>query len=305
MGCLIAMENLIETKLFRQAKDRIKPFVERIKAADNVAIFATADLDSIVSLAFLESAMIDAKIAYTRKILKSIQDQPKGERYDFSSKSQLVISIEQFEDTWNHEEIDDFDRVRIVPLSVSVSHPNSDKQHNGALDVVIQCSAIASILAPNGPRVRRLRALSGSGQWLRQSLDNTYDPVYTKIRDILQDEGSIRILSLPEINNPDTEMIPNFPSSLLKRLSRKWPKMNFEQRKQAMSELALPTLVDDKISTPRLEELLWFRILINEDESDLHSQIYQAKSVWPVEQDASKSHASSILKRLISTGKLV
>jgi len=299
------MGNLIETELFRQVKDRINSFVAQILDADNVAIFATADLDSIVSLAFLESAMIDAKIPYSRKILKSVLDQPKGEQYDFSSKSQLVISIEQFEDTWNHEQIDDVDRIRIVPLSVSVSHPNSDKQHNGALDVVIQCAALASILAPNGPRVRRLRPLAGSGQWLRQSLDNSYDPVYTKIRDVLQDEGSIRVVSLPEITNPDTEMIPNFPSSLLKRLAKKWPKMNFEQRKQAMSELALPTLMDGKISTPRLEELFWFRIVIDEDESDLHSQIYQAKSVWPGEEDASKSHAASILKGLISTGKLV
>ena len=299
------MGNLIETELFSQVKDRINSFVAQILDADNVAIFATADLDSIVSLAFLESAMIDAKIPYSRKILNSVLDQPKGEQYDFSSKSQLVISIEQFEDTWNHEQIDDVNRLRIVPLSVSVSHPNSDKQHNGALDVVIQCAALASILAPNGPRVRRLRPLAGSGQWLRQSLDNSYDPVYTKIRDVLQDEGSIRVVSLPEITNPDTEMIPNFPSSLLKRLAKKWPKMNFEQRKQAMSELALPTLMDGKISTPRLEELFWFRIVIDEDESDLHSQIYQAKSAWPGEEDASKSHAASILKGLISTGKLV
>ena len=204
------MENLIETELFREAKDRLTSFGAQILDADNVAIFATADLDSIVSLAFLESAMIDAKIAYSRKILNSSMTNLKGEMYDFSSKSKLVISIEQFEDTWNHEQIDDVDRLRIVPLSVSVSHPNSDKQHNGALDVVIQCAALASILAPNGPRVRRLRPLAGSGQWLRQSLDNSYDPVYTKIRDVLQNEGSIRVLSLPEITNPDTEMIPKF-----------------------------------------------------------------------------------------------
>ena len=298
------MEDLIETGLFRHAKDRIASFAEKISRADSVAIFATADLDSIVSLAHLESAMIDAKIPYSRKILKSIHDQPKGEEYNFSSTSQLVISVEQFEETWSHEQIDDMGRIRVVPLSVSVSHPNSDKQHNGALDVVVQCAAIASILAPNGPRVRRLRPLVGSGQWLRQSLDNSYDPVYTKLRDILQNEGSIRVVALPEIENPNTAMIPNFPSSLLKRLTKKWPKMDFNQRRQAMSELALPTLSDGKISTPRLEELLWFRIVINDEEQDLHSQIYQAKSAWPTEQETGKSHAAEVLKSLISTGKL-
>ena len=57
--------------------------VEQIKAADNVAIFATADLESIVSLAFLESAMMDANIPYSRKILHSTKFQPKGEAYNF------------------------------------------------------------------------------------------------------------------------------------------------------------------------------------------------------------------------------
>ena len=49
------MDDIIETELFRDVKDRILKMVESIKNADNVAIFATADLDSIVSLAFLES----------------------------------------------------------------------------------------------------------------------------------------------------------------------------------------------------------------------------------------------------------
>lgn len=298
------MEDLLETDLFRQAKDRIISATEKITKSNSVAIFATADLDSIVSLAFLESAMIDSKIPYTRKILPSVAHQPKREQYDFSTSSHLVISIEQFEETWEQDQINDEGRVRVVPLSVSVSHPNSEKQHNGALDVVIQCAAIASLIAPNGPRVRRLRSLSGSGQWLRQSLDNSYDPVYTKIRDILQNEGSIRVLPLPEINNPDTQMIPNFPTRILDRLTKKWPKMDFDQRKQAMSELALPTLSVGKISTPRLEELLWFRIVISDNELDLHSQIYRAKSLWPDEKDTSKSHAASVLKGLISGGRL-
>ena len=299
------MDDIIETELFRDVKDRIINMVESIKNADNVAIFATADLDSIVSLAFLESAMVDAKIPYSRKILKSTQNQPKGEEYNFASLSSVVVSVEQFEDTWNHNELDDKGRHRIVPLAVSVSHPNSEKQHQGALDVVVQCAAIASMIAPNGNRVRRLRSLAGSGQWLRHSLDNSYDPVYTKIRDILQNEGSIRILPLPEVESPITEMIPNFPDSLLRRLTKKWPKMDFEQRRQAMSELALPTLTNQKISTPRLEELIWFRIIIGDNLKDLHSQIHLTKSRWPTDEEDCKSHSATVLKALISSGELI
>ena len=296
------MHDIVQSELFRTVKQRILAIVDKLKTIENVAIFATADLESIVSLAFLESAMIDANIPYSRKILHSTNDQPKGEEYSFESTSSMVISIEQFEDTWDIDQIDDQGRVRILPLAVSVNHPNSTRFHNGALDVVIQCSAIAAALAPNGTRVRRLRHLAGSGHWLRDSLDNSYDPVYTKIRDTLQNEGSIRVVPIPELSNPITEMIPDFPESMFKRLHKKWPKMNFEQRKQAMSELALPVLLDSKLSTPRLEELLWFRIIFGDAEIDLHSLIFTIKRDWPKEADRGKSYAAGVWKSLISTG---
>ena len=298
------MNDILETNLFRDVKIRINSIVEKIKSANSVAIFATADLESILSLAYLESAMIDANVPYSRKIMQSKVHQPKGENYNYQSNADLVISIEHYEDTWQSEEIDESSRVRIVPLAISINHPNSDKNHQGALDVVIQCSAIASEVCPNGARVRRLRPLSGVGHWLRESLDNSYDPVYTKIRDILQDEGSIRLFPLPEITNPELGMLHNMSISMLKRLTKKWPKMAYDQRQQALSELALPCLINDKLSTPRLEELIWYRVVTVEGQQDLHSQIYYTQEAWPQEVDESKSFASSLLKRLITTGQL-
>ena len=298
------MNDILETNLFRDVKIRINSIVEKIKSANSVAIFATADLESILSLAYLESAMIDANVPYSRKIMQSKVHQPKGENYNYQSNADLVISIEHYEDTWQSEEIDESSRVRIVPLAISITHPNSDKNHQGALDVVIQCSAIASEVCPNGARVRRLRPLSGVGHWLRESLDNSYDPVYTKIRDILQDEGSIRLFPLPEITNPELGMLHNMSISMLKRLTKKWPKMAYDQRQQALSELALPCLINDKLSTPRLEELIWYRVVTVEGQQDLHSQIYYTQEAWPQEVDESKSFASSLLKRLITTGQL-
>ena len=299
------MNDILETNLFRDVKTRINSIVEKINSANSVAIFATADLESILSLAYLESAMIDANVPYSRKIMQSKVHQPKGENYNYQSNADLVISIEHYEDTWQSEEIDESSRVRIVPLAISITHPNSDKNHQGALDVVIQCAAIASELCPNGTRVRRLRPLSGVGHWFRESLDNSYDPVYTKIRDILQDEGSIRLLPLPEITNPELGMLHNMSISMLKRLTKKWPKMAYDQRQQALSELALPCLINDKLSTPRLEELIWYRVVTVEGQQDLHSQIYHTHEAWPQEIDESKSFASSLLKRLITTGQLI
>ena len=69
-----------------------------------------------------------------------------------------------------------------------------------------------------------------------------------------------------------------------------------------MSELALPTLSNPKLSTPRLEELLWFRIIVGGERNDLHSLVYSCKKVWPDDMKSSKSHASKTLNSLISTG---
>jgi hypothetical protein len=93
--------------------------------------------------------------------------------------------------------------------------------------------------------------------------------------------------------------------SMLKRLTKKWPKMAYDQRQQALSELALPCLINDKLSTPRLEELIWYRVVTVEGQQDLHSQIYHTQEAWPQEIDESKSFASSLLKRLITTGQLI
>ncbi|MEC8258553.1 MAG: hypothetical protein VXZ94_05115, partial [Candidatus Thermoplasmatota archaeon] len=70
------MNDITDTELFTDVKTRIISIVEQVKTADNVAIFATADLESIVSLAFLESAMMDANIPYSRKIFHSTKFQP-------------------------------------------------------------------------------------------------------------------------------------------------------------------------------------------------------------------------------------
>ena len=81
--------------------------------------------------------------------------------------------------------------------------------------------------------------------------------------------------------------------------------MDFESRSQAISELALPSLNDKVMSTPRIEELFWHRLVIGGDQQDIYSQIHLIKSAWPNEEELIKSHSSAILRSLISQGKLV
>ena len=79
------MQNIVETELFHNVKTRIYAMVEKITNVDSVAIFATADLEGIVSLAFLESArwmQIPTAVKYYHLLIIS-----QGQNYDFSSNA--------------------------------------------------------------------------------------------------------------------------------------------------------------------------------------------------------------------------
>ena len=153
-------------------------------------------------------------------------------------------------------------------------------------------------------RVRRLRPHIASGLWLRKSLDNTFDPVHTWIRDQLRDEGTINVVPLPEVPSPTIEMLEGISNNMLNRLSKKWETMDSGQRSQALSELALPCLEKCNLSTPRLEELIWHRILVGGSERDIHSQIHTTEREWPIVEEEDKKYARRVLTSLISSGLL-
>ena len=299
------MNDLLESAPFDDAKEYLQSICDMIQSASMVYLNAPCDLEGVLAISHLEAACIDTDLRYTRRLLKSKQHIPHGETQVIDVKREgLTISIEPFEETWNCSDLKVTEYVKILPLSVSVRMGSKKSERIGALDVVSQCAAIAAKIAPNGARVRRLRPFSISGQWLRDSLDNTFDPIHSSIRDILRDEGSVSVVALPEVKNSAKGMIPNLSETMLNRLIKRWDKMDFESRSQAISELALPSLSDKVISTPRLEELFWHRLLIAGEEQDIYSQIHLTKSDWPSDESLIKSHSSAVLKSLISQGKL-
>ena len=289
------MNDLLESAPFEDAKEYLQSICEMIKSTSMVYLNAPCDLEGVLAISHLEAACIDSDIRYSRRLVKSKQHTPHGEKQEVDVKKDgLTISIQPFEETWKCSDLKIKDYVMILPLSVSVRMGSKKSERMGALDVVSQCAAIAAKIAPNGARVRRLRPFAISGQWLRDSLDNTFDPIHSSIRDILRDEGSV----------PAQDMIPNLSQTMLKRLRKRWDKMDFDSRSQAISELALPSLIDNVISTPRLEELFWHRLMIRGEEQDIYSQIHLTKNDWPTEEGQTKAHSSTILRGLISQGKL-
>ncbi len=299
------MHDLLQAAPFEDVKDYLLSICDKITTSKMVYLNAPSDLEGVLAISHLEAACVDIGIPYSRRLLKSRQHIPHGEVQEIESKSDgVVIFIKPFEETWDCNDIKSATSVDIVPLSVSVRMGTNKNKRLGGLDVVSQCSAIAAQLAPNGARVRRLRPFAGSGQWLRESLDTTFDPIHSWIRDHLRDEGSVRVVPLPEVSQSVEGMIPNLSNSVLKRLKKKWPNMDYDARSQAISELALPTLTDTSVSTPRLEELFWHRLLVGGNDMDIHSQLHLIKSLWPDSQSEVKEFSGMILRRLISSGKL-
>ncbi len=265
-------------------------------------LMTTADLHSILALGFLESALLDRGISYSRRILPPNSHIPPDEKNLIPEQDGSSIL---FVDPWARID-SSLPNVMILsaqPVEVEFSH--SSTKRRGRIDVVLQSSAIASSLSPNGTRSKRCRPYSGCGQWLMESLDTTIDPIHTLIRDFLRDEGSIQISALPEVENPSVEMIPFASQRRLQRLKKLWDGMDASARAQALSEYSLPLLSSPGISTARLEELIWKRMLIPNQSTDLASILFQIMKEWPSESDSAILHAGRMLDELLKTGQLL
>lgn len=299
------MNDLLLSHPFTDVKKRILDLSEQIKDAEMVHIHAPADLSGLLGLSMLESAFLDTGIKYRRRFLASEQHVPRDERLQPQlPKDGLLIFIAPFEDTWTLDELPKTEYIHITPLSVSVRLGSNQSERRGALDVVAQCAALAAQIVPNGQKVRLLRPFASTGLWLREALDTTFDPIHTAVRDHLRDEGSFRMVPLPEVPSPAPGMIPGLSERMLVRLQKGWTKMDIDSRTAALSELILPTLTHSSLSTPRLEELAWHRLMVGTSDVDVMSQIFLAEKAWPEDSKSAKIHASKLADSFLKTGLL-
>ena len=300
------MRDLLSSPFVQPVSDKLQADLECIKSSELIHLHAPANLEGLLAIGQLEAACLDAGIKYRRRFYLPKHHRPRDELLEISSPSSGVnVVIASEEDTWQVDDLADVDGVNVVPLATSVQMGSQHRIHHGSLDCVIQCAAIAALLAPNGRRVRKLRPYLSLGLWLRGALDTTLDPIHSAALLHLKEEGSIRIVPLPEVIQPRQGMIPHLPERRLMKLQKAWPGMNVDERKQALSELILPCLTDSSLSTPRLEELVWKRMLVGEEKIDLASQAYALREGWPEDADASRLHAAKRLDHWLRTGFLM
>jgi len=295
------MRDLLTLPMLASLEGQIKRCSVLINDASIVDLVAPADLEGVLGLVQIESALIDEKISYRRRLLPARRDVPRDEVDRLPDTDGLSIHIDPFAISGEGLSVAD-NLIHITPFATIIEFEGSTTSHQGVVDCVVICAALANRLSATSPRVRRLRPLSMAGQWLRDSLDATYDPVLTLLRNHLDEEGSIQVVTLPEVTNPDLSALEGIAARMLKRLAKSWQGMDFNQRSQALSELALPVLREAKISTPRIEELIWKRVIIAEDGRDLASVLNEVRAEWPDGSDQTKVHASEMSDRLISSG---
>ena len=300
------MRDLLSSPFVQPVSDKLQADLEYIKSSELIHLHAPANLEGLLAIGQLEAACLDAGIKYRRRFYLPKHHRPRDELLEISSPSSGVnVVIASEEETWQVDDLADVDGVNFVPLATSVQMGSQHRIHHGSLDCVIQCAAIAALLAPNGRRVRKLRPYLSLGLWLRGALDTTLDPIHSAALLHLKEEGSVRIVPLPEVIQPRQGMIPHLPERRLMKLQKAWPGMNVDERKQALSELILPCLTDSSLSTPRLEELVWKRMLVGDEKIDLASQAYALREGWPEDADASRLHAAKRLDHWLRTGFLV
>lgn len=264
---------------------------------------APADIEGVLALAQLEAAFLDNALHYRRRVLPPRKHTGRDHVHELPDVDGLIIHIDPFQDSKSTLEITE-NYIHISPLSVLIKLESSKNDHHGAVECVALCAVISSMLAPEGSRVRKQRSMTISGCWLRQGIDANYDPVMSLLRDHLDAEGSIDICPLPEVPSPVVDIVPGLSQRMLKRLTKGWPTMDVDERSSAISELVLPTLRLDGISTMRLEELIWHRVMIPGNEVDIASQLHLAGNDWPDDIDDARVHASSIADSLIVSGHL-
>ena len=297
------MNSLLQLSFFSSIEDELNELSEEITNAKMVQLMAPADLDGILALAQLEASFLDNSLHYRRRVLPSRKHVGRDHVEELPTVDGLIVHIDPFSESRKSFEVSE-NVIHIRPIEVELSFPTSEKIHHGAVDCVAICAAISAIISPEGARVRKQRSMAIAGCWLRQGLNANYDPVMSVIRDHLDSEGSIDIRPLPEVANPAPGMIPGLSERMLKRLSKGWAGMDVDARSSAISELVLPALREDGISTMRLEELIWHRAMIPGFDSDIASQLHLATNGWPEDADEARVHASSVADLLIMNGHL-
>jgi len=283
-----------------------KDVATTLTAGNHVVLDGAADLNVVLGLVQLEAAMLDRGLPYRRALSASTHFLPSTERLppDVAPGELRCVVLDEEE---AHPSLPSASGPlhRFVSVGASVDLGREQRPRTGALSPALLCALVAEQMAPAGPRVRRVRPWALLAQWGRGALDATYDPWYTVLRDHLCEEGSLRVVSLADVETMPSSLPDGLSASLLNRLRKAWPRMDHEARARGFSEAVLPALRRTNVASARLEEMIWHRPVLPGQSLDVLEQASRLTDEVPVDSAQGQLSMSRRMDLLLTSGALV
>ena len=219
-----------------------------------------------LSMAMLESGMLDAGLAYHRRWthLSSSEDSTSS-----SDSPSIVI-----------EEVDEVTGLRCQGLNCTIGaiqaeilHSEAGYPHLGRVDPLVTCAAIAQSIAPHGVRTRRLLRYCLAGPWLRADRLRWVDPLHSMLRDAMERSGLLVVKPDPAWSRTLPAGLPAQVHEAVRNESVGWAAMSDPDRTSVMSLIAARAITTTDVPTPRLEVLMWQRPGLCDGKTDVFSEI--------------------------------
>lgn len=279
------MRSLLELEAFAPNSQQISDVAKFVKESQTITILAPATCEGAVACAILEAALLDQKIPYRRRFAPR-QPTPPSFIIKDGDPSAVGVSISE-------------DGIVVQPSFTTGARGMEGASHQGQLSPIASIAAIAELISPQGKLTRSLRPWLLVGNWWGSSLDQGYDPVYTVLRDHLCEEGTVRLVTLPEVSEPDLTGLSKLDLEKYSATKEAWGAMTMADKSTSLSSLVMPQIMASAPSTARLEELVWQRLLVPGESRDLHSIWVAARAMW----DGSPKAAADLIDAVL-TGKI-
>ncbi|MEC9001007.1 MAG: hypothetical protein VX779_00445 [Candidatus Thermoplasmatota archaeon] len=287
--CSSVVHTLLGSEPLSGVRDLLSSASDSIRSSPSpVLLLAAPSLQGALAVAPIEAALLDSGLPYRRRFrMESPTVTPCIHFLGPGDYSGPVLSNDPFSLSISGTVVDGL-----------AGHQGDSRK--GPLTAVAQAHALAEAISPQGQRTRRLRPWAVSGNWLNSALDTTYDPVFTNLRDTLVEDGSIRVVPLPEVPNPNISNNSWIDSEALEAVSSRWQSLDMEGRARALSHLLRPGLSRSTPSTARMEEIGWHCVMGPGWSTDLAGQIATAAVYW--KSDTAVVAANKVADSLIREG---
>ncbi|MEC7364933.1 MAG: hypothetical protein VYC73_02750, partial [Candidatus Thermoplasmatota archaeon] len=178
------MRDISELDVFSPIREPFRNFAREVcDRKKKILLISQPNITGALAIAPIEAALLDSGLPYRRRFTNQSPD------------SETFVHVA--EDSGKGRTSND--GIVISEFVVEGLRGSSGDSRKGPLCTVAQAHFLATEINPSSERLRRLRPWILSGNWVGDSLDRAYDPVYSFLRDYLSEQGVIRVVPVTEV----------------------------------------------------------------------------------------------------------